>query len=231
MLKKSNLAITIAAFSVVISALALGLAFMGYRESKAIVFNWEVSPRSDISVRLKQEQLINEEGNLILKFSIPIWIECRITNTGARTFSIDSIWVFLFTSPGSTYRKAIYNLDRRLFKPNFPHGMLPKEKIPLPVIVEPGHSKVLLTKIDFDMPRRLYNAYKNEFKEQDFTLGDIYRLHNTDLRISRFCTILVEVSIAGGSRKITRLDIDGDIEFDFTGSKTSDLLLPKESHP
>jgi hypothetical protein len=185
--KKSNLSSTISIIAVVISALALYLAFTVHKESRAIVFIWEVSPRNDIPVKLKQERLITEEGKPTLRFYLPICLEYKVTNTGLRTFSVDSIMVYInyIQKEPEMYKSCIINLGFSLINPpNFSHGITREEKIKLPIVVKSGYSKVMFSKFNLPIPKKLYNAYKNKFKGQDFTLAEIYELYSNDLRIS-----------------------------------------------
>ena len=217
MLKKINLPITISIISVVISALALYLAFIVHKESTSVVFTWEVRSRNDIPIKLKQERVGHVEGRTRkteLESSIPLWLQYKVANLGSRTFSVDSIFVVV------EHIKPDLEIFDRMFIPlgtslsqgrGYAHlssGISTKDKIVLPIAIEPGHSKVMFSKFDLPIPLKLYNAYKKEFKGQDFILLQVNRLDDDYLHISSHYYVTAEVTLSGGEVKVVRVDMD-----------------------
>jgi hypothetical protein len=209
MAKKPDITLIISLVSIVIASLALSLSFIEYSQSKAISFLWNVDSQNGIPIKLKQEHYKDEQGRSGIAFYIPIWIEFKIVNTGRATFSIDSIFVYTNTIKGTNSRQFNF-LKYNLFQPSLNAEVLPKTKIMFPIVVEPGHSKIMLGKFDLMIPELLYKEYMNMIKGKEFTLGDIYRLSNKDLRIGRNYNVYAEVTLSGGKVKTVRVDIDGE---------------------
>jgi hypothetical protein len=182
---------------------------MVYKESKTISFLWEVGSRNDIPIKLKQEHFKDEQGKAETSFYIPIWLSFKISNTGRMTFSVDSIFVFTTSIKGSAIRQ-FYILNYSLFQPYIKTDISPKERTSLPIVVESGHSKIMLSKVDLKIPETLYEKYMNEFRGKEFTLGDIFRLQNKNLRIGRNFRIFADVTLSGGEKKTAHIDIDGE---------------------
>ena len=135
-----------------------------------------------------------------------LWIS---VNTGRVTFSIDSILVYTNPIKDTNFRQ-LYSPNYSLFQPYFNPEVPPKTRIILPIVVEPGHSKIMLSKVDLMIPEILYKEYMNEFRDKEFTLGDIYRLPNKNLRIGRNNKVYADVTLSGGKTKMARVDIDGE---------------------
>jgi hypothetical protein len=209
MSKKLDITLIISILSIILASLALILSFIQYSESKAISFLWNVNSQNGIPINLKQENYKDEQGRTGTSFCIPMWLEFKIANTGRVTFSVDSI--FVYTSPiKATNPRQFNSLNYSLFQPSLNAEVPPKTKIMLPIVVEPGHSKIMLSKVDLMISEVLYKKYVNMIKDKEFTLGDIYRLKNKELRIGRNYRVYAEVTLSGGNVKTVRVDIDGE---------------------
>ena len=204
MIKKPEITLIVSIFSIGIAAISLYLSFIVYNESRAISFLWKVNSRNDISITLEQLHSTDEQGKRRTTSIIPIWLAFNIVNTGRMTFSIDSIFVYTNPIKGTEIRQ-FYSMGHRLFQPYIKIKVPPKERFMLPIVVDPGHSKIMLGKIDLWIPATLSKKYMNEFKGKEFTLGDIYELQNEDLRIGRNFRISADVTLSGGEMKTARV--------------------------
>lgn len=203
-MKKVNIALIISLCSIALAFVSLYLNFVIYKETQAVVFEWEAFSRNDIPLKLNHTKATDEKGEIGHYFYLPIWIQCQITNSGYRTFSVVSIWGAVFIEGD---QRTISWLDWDLFEPNANHGVLPKEKVPLPIIVQPGHSRIFITSVRVPIPEKLFKLCKDEFKGKEMTLGDIYRLGKKDQSIGN-CKVILEVRLAGGETKTTQLSLD-----------------------
>ena len=96
---------------------------------------------------MKQKHYKDEHGRKETSFYIPIWLELKIANTGRATFSIDSIFLHATPAKSMDPRQLKY-LNYDLFQPSHNNEVPPEIKIMLPIVVEPGHSKIMLSKFD-----------------------------------------------------------------------------------
>lgn len=208
--KKTNIAIVISVTAFFISTFSLILVCVNHQESKKIDFKWEAN--SDNGVLVKMERgLIDNEGKTEEIFNLPLWIEFKVTNTGLRTFSVDSIWL---TDIGKkegqhTLMRLILKLTTVDSKPHNINEHIVSNEISFPLVVDPGHSKKFYKKINIPISNRLYDGYSKHFKEKAFSIGDIYRLNDDETRISSYFKINAEIVLAGGEKKNTFVDIDG----------------------
>jgi len=209
--KKSNKIINFSVifFLIVILFLLFGCAH--YQESREIAFKWEANSDNSILVKLERG-LIDDEGKQVQTFDLPLWIEFKVTNTGFRTFSVDSIWLVANGSKKDRemFRRLILHITDVDPKPQNIGDNLVKNEISFPLVVAPGHSKKFYKKINLPLSKRLYDAYNKSFKGEAFSIGDIYRLNNDDLRISSYYEIYAEIELAGGEKKNTQVSIDED---------------------
>ena len=131
-------------------------------------------------------------------------------NTGRRPFSVDSI--LLHTAPAKgVYPQQLKYLNYSLFQPASNIEISPKTEIMLPIVIEPGHAKIMHSKFDLNINEGLYKEYVNIFKDKEFTIFDIYMLPNKDLRIGRNYHLYADVSLLGGAKvKAFYVDIDDD---------------------
>jgi hypothetical protein len=208
--KKFNTAIIISLISVLIAILSFLFAYVNYQESRKITFKWEAKSENNVLVKLERG-VIDEEGKPIQTFDLPLWIEFKVTNTGLRTFSVDSIWVIVNGSKKDPEMfKKFYNRLTTVdpTPPNIRGGVVSNE-ISFPLVVDPGHSKKFYKKIKLPISDRLYDAYRKAFKGEAFSIGDIFRLNNDDTRVSSYFKIYAEIELAGGEKINTHVDIDG----------------------
>lgn len=208
--KRPNIAIIISIIAFFVAALSLMLVYVNHQESRKIAFKWEANSDNGILVKLERG-LIDNEGKPEQTFHLPLWIEFKITNTGLRTFSVDSIWL---TANGNKkdqemFKRLILHLTTVDPKPQNIGDSLVRNEISFPLVVDPGHSKVFYKKIKLPISNQLYDAYHKAFKGAAFSIGDIYRLNNDDTRVSSYFKIYAEIELAGGEKKSTRVDIDG----------------------
>lgn len=209
--KKSNIAIIISIIAFFIAALSLLLVYVNHQESRKIAFKWEANSDNGVLVKL-EHGLIDNEGKKEQTFSLPLWIEFKITNTGFRTFSVDSIWLVVNINDREISRPAYFHLTEVDSKPQNIGDNLVSNEIFFPVVVEPGHSKKFYKKVNLPLSDRLYDVYHQIFKEDVFSMGNIYRLNNADTRMSNNFKIYAQIIIAGGEKKnnkVIHVDIDG----------------------
>jgi hypothetical protein len=196
----------ISIISLVISGLALCFTYVVYKESRSIEFQWEVNSR--INVPLK---LIRETPEHVNEFILPIPVEFKITNTGSRTFTVDSVNIILETLGNkSEAHTFLINFFWFTTNPN------PFEKIDInkrtyfPLVVDPGHSKVFFHEIPLPITKEIYNRYKKEFHDQSFSLEQIYMLKKIDLLVGNKFEITAMVKLASGQYRSVYLNIDAD---------------------
>jgi len=209
--KKSNIAIIISIIAFFIATLSLLLAYVNHQQSRKIAFKWEAKSDNSILVELEQE-LIDDEGKPVQTFDLPLWIEFKVTNTGFRTFSIDSILLVVHMEDREKSGKSYLHLTAVDSTPPNIGDNLVSNEISFPLVVDPGHSKKFYKKINLPISDRLYDAYNKSFKGEAFSIGDIYRLNNDDTRVSNYFKIYAEIVVAGGEKKnnqVTHVDIDG----------------------
>lgn len=198
MTRKHDISLTISIISLVIALMAFTLSFLEYRESNAISFICKIYSRNEIPIKMRQRYEVMN-GNGWLAFYIPIWLEFKIVNTGRRPFSVDSI--LLHTAPAKgVYPQQLQYLNYSLFQPASNIEIPPKTKIMLPIVIEPGHAKIMHSKFDLNINEGLYKEYVNIFKDKEFTIGDIYMLPNEDLRIERNYHLYADVTLLGGAK-------------------------------
>jgi len=203
MFKKYKFSDIISLISIVIAAFALCFSYIVYKESRSIVFQWDVNSRNDIPIKLGKRH----DYNLL-----PIWLQFKITNTGSRTFSVDSIHV-LIKALGRKDRdmsKMYYELHWITMKPILSVGIAEKDKIFFPIVVDPGHSKMFYNEIGLPITKKQYDGYQREFHGQAFTLGDNYRLNKDELLMCKNFKIIAEVRLSSGEYKSADVTIDAD---------------------
>jgi len=185
------------------------LAYVNFQESREIAFKWEASSDNSILVKLERG-LIDNKGKPEQTFQLPLWIEFKVTNTGLRTFSVDSIWLNVNGNKKDPeiFGRTILRLSTFHPKPQNIGDVLVSNEISFPLVVDPGHSKKFYKKINLPISDRLYEAYRKAFKGEAFSIGDIYRL-NDDTRVSRYFKIYAEIILAEGEKKNTFVDVDG----------------------
>lgn len=209
--KKSNISIIISLIALFIAVLSLLIVYVNYQKPGKIAYKWEAY--SDNSILIKLEHgLVDSEGKPEQFFNLPLWVEFKVTNTGSRTFSVDSIWLVVHIKDPDFARPAYMHLTTVDPKPHNIGDKTFSNEISFPLVVDPGHSKNFYKKIKIPITKRLYDAYYKYFKEEFFSMGDIYRLNNADTRMSNNFKIHAEIILAGGEKKnnqVTRIDIDG----------------------
>lgn len=206
--KKFNIAIVISIIAFFIAALSLLLTYVHYQESGKIAFKWEANSDNSILVKLERG-LIDNEGKPEQIFHLPLWIEFKVTNTGFRTFSVDSIWLAVDGNNKEMFKRLLIHLTTADFKPQSIGNKFVSNEISFPLVVDIGHSKKFYKKINLPISNRLYDVYRKSFKGNAFSIGDIYRLNNDDTRVSNYFKIFAEIELAGGEKKKTPVDIDG----------------------
>lgn len=208
--KKSNIAIIISIVSVLISAFSLLLTYVNYTESRKIALKWEAYSENGIFVKPAQGSTDSEEGILIDKFYIPLWIKFQVTNTGSRTFSVDYVLLTAnrIDKGPEMHKQLIISLGTIVPNPKNIRDVAVTNEMSFPLVVDPGHSKVFYKLIKLPISDRLYNAYCKSFKGKDFSIGDVYRLDNNDFHISSQWKIYAEIILAGGESKYTHVRID-----------------------
>lgn len=199
-MKKVDFALLISICSATVAVLALLLNLFIYREARQVEFKWEVYSRNDIPLKLIHDTYLNENGRKEDDFKLPVWIQCQITNTFQRTFSVASI----FGSSVLKEYKLFKYLDYDLFAREVRFDAIPTKKISLPFILQAGHSKAFFTSIRIPIPKKLFDRLKDEFKNKEFTLGDVYRLEKKPQSIG--CKVYLEINLAGGQTKIAKVD-------------------------
>ena len=205
---KPTLPLILSIISLIIAFLALVSSFLTYRETFAVKYKWEAYSRGDIPIKLFQRTTTSGKNCTIIEKLIPIWIECRISNTGMRTFSIDSIFASYKEKEKTQTPINLFCLDYNLFKDFELPTVKPKEKLTVPIAIEPGHSKKFFTKIDVILPDKLRQAYTELFKDKEFiTLGDIFLLSDTTLSIGRYIDIKIQLNFSGGNFSVKRVDL------------------------
>lgn len=180
------------------------MAFVIYQETKAVVFEWEAFSRNDIPLQLNQKEYTDEEGKIGHNFYLRIWIQCLLTNSGSKAISAVSFLAHSFKEGQTNPYEQYWVLDWNLFESYPEPAVAPKEKLLTPIIVEPGHSKIILTSVDLHILEKLFSFYKNRFNAKEFTLGDLYRLSKNKLP-SGNSAIFINVELAGGETKTTRV--------------------------
>lgn len=158
--------------------------------------------------------IIDDEGKPEQTFHLPLWIEFKVTNTGFRTFSVDSIWLTAngYKKNREMYKRLILHLTTVDPKPQNIGDAFVSNEISFPLVVDPGHSKKFYKKLELPISNRLYDVYHKAFKGEAFSLGDIYRLNSADTRVSNYFKINAEIELAGDEKKnnrVTHVEIDG----------------------
>jgi len=206
---KFNVAIAISIIAFFIAALSLLLTYLNHQESRKIDFKWEANSDNSIMVKLERS-LVYDEGKKKEKFDLPLWVEFKITNTGFRTFSVESIFLVVHIKDPALAGPAYMYLKTVDLKPNDVDDKTVSNEISFPLVFDPGHSKKFYKKIEIPITKRLYDAYYKYFKEDAFSMGDIYRLNSADTRMSNNFKIYAEIELAGGEKKKTRVYIDSN---------------------
>ncbi|HVO65802.1 MAG TPA: hypothetical protein VMT12_04890, partial [Syntrophales bacterium] len=209
LLKRYKTSDIISISSLVISGLALCFSYVVYKESRSIEFQWEVNSRINVPIRLIHEIPTTYKEKQENDFVLPIPCEFKITNTGSRTFTVDSVDIVLKTL-GKESETRTFLINFLWFTMN----LNPSEEINInkrtyfPLVVEPGHSKVFFQEIPLPINKEIYNRYKKEFHGQSFSLEQIYILNKDELLVSNNFEIIAMVKLASGQYRSAYVNID-----------------------
>jgi hypothetical protein len=194
--KKNVFHYSMTALNTIIAVFALYLAFSHNKQLTDIDFLWETNAALYMPSELTIKQAPSDDSENI-KYFLSEWINLKIVNTGFRAFTVDTISVIV--SPvemkSSSGRFIKYVFLTNLTKPQ-DNGMPTNGKIELPIVIESGHSKKFLKKVQLPISRKIYFEYKQKFKNMKSEPSDeniCSLLKNYD--------IISHVTLAGGQTK------------------------------
>ena len=202
--KKNVFHYSITAINTLIAIFALYLAFSHNNQLTAIDFLWESRAAQYIPVELKKEQACPENCEKT-RYILPVWLKFKIVNIGFRAFTVDHISVLLVPLKGTLDlgKESAYYFSGELVKEK--NEMPSKEMIELPVVIEPGHSKEFLKRVQIPIPQNVYLALKQKLKDGKIELNSFDK---NDYIVFQKYKISSYITLAGGQTKVTDVQID-----------------------
>lgn len=185
------------ALNTIIAVFALYLAFSHNKQLTDIDFLWKVTVVEYPPIELKNKD--SSDNLLDIPYSLSVWLNLEIVNTGFRTFTINDVSVLLSPLKSESSPKW-FRYAGNLMKPNSNIKKLPNEEIKLPIVIEPGHSKYFLQRIQIPISKNVYFTYKEKLKNWK---SETSFMQSDDCSIFQKYDIASYVSLAGGQTKIT----------------------------
>lgn len=201
--KKNIFHYSITAINTLIAVFALYFAFSHNKQLTDVDFLWETYAAANIPAELTKEQASSDNSENIQYF-LSVWFNLKIVNTGFRAFTVDDIFVLvspLETTPCLDKSKVLYLFPRKLTKPQG-NGMPTNEKIELPIVIEPGHSKNFLKSVQMPISRNIYFAYKQKFKN---VKSETSSFDENVCSVFQNYDIVSKVTLAGGQTKSAKV--------------------------
>jgi len=149
---------------------------------------------SESIIRIKQEPSAEPDN---IEYSLSIWLRMKIVNTGLRSFTVDYISVDV--SPIKSYTTYVSPL---VLTKTQDKGTPANEKIELPVVIESGHSKYFLKKIEIPISRKIYFENKQTFK--NINSKTLSPDENVCSILQNF-NIISNITLAGGQTKSAKV--------------------------
>lgn len=134
--------------SVIIALLALWISYSSFRTSQRISYLWEVENCWNCQA-IRGPIKVNQDTTVL-------WIECKVTNLGTKTFSIEKIGSFSIPKTQEAEKELQEHLQYGYSFPDISLGVFSdidqNQKLNIPIVVEPGYQKKFFVKIKVDIP-------------------------------------------------------------------------------